>query len=83
MTFKDVWPVVLLAISIVQSLLLYSFRASIRIAILELRESLADKYATKDDVRRLEVQIELGKKVDNGFASLLRTRSGDPAAGRS
>lgn len=66
MTWRDVMPILMFSVGVVQALLLYSFRSSIRIAILELKEDLSAKYATKEElalVRRLD-------RIDDGISSV-------------
>jgi len=78
---NDFWPAILLIINVVQALVLYSFRAALRIAILELKETLADKYATKDDLEKVMDEIDLRVAVDRGFAEVKQLVR--PATGRS
>jgi hypothetical protein len=49
-TFREVWPVALVVLQLLQALLLYSFKATIRNAVLELKLQLAKEHYTKAEV---------------------------------
>jgi hypothetical protein len=66
-TFNDFVPFILAVAQVVQVLILYAFRASIRIAILEALQSIAKEYATKDDVKKVETQVDVAGRLDRGF----------------
>jgi len=51
----------------VLALIIFSLRSTIRIAILELKEFISGKYATKEYV---DQQIDVVGRIDNGFASV-------------
>jgi hypothetical protein len=63
----NLWPVASMIANLVLALLLYSLRSTIRIAILELKESLSEKYATKEYV---DERVNLAQKLDTGFANV-------------
>jgi hypothetical protein len=81
MTFANTWPIVLLVVNLIQGLILFSFRTTLRNAVLELKIELGDKYATKGELADVKEQIELAKKVDAGFSNvtalLSRRRTGE------
>jgi hypothetical protein len=77
-TFNDIWPVLSFVLQIVLGLIAWAFARyiaglvkdltqQIRIAILELETRISDKYATKDDVRRVEEQVKLSEQMKVGF----------------
>lgn len=67
-TFNDWVPFILLVTQVIQGLFLYAFRAALKIAILEAFEKIGEKFASKDDLRRVEQQVRLADRIDNGFA---------------
>lgn len=68
------------AANVVLALIVYSFKATIKVAILEAVANITRDYATKEDVReveaRLREQIGLRDEFRDGL-SRFRTRSGD------
>jgi hypothetical protein len=67
-TFNDWVPFILLVAQALQVLVLYAFKASIRIAILEQGKEFSKEYASKDDVKKVEAQVDLAGRVDRGFS---------------
>jgi hypothetical protein len=67
-TLNDWVPVIIVVAQVIQVLILYAFRASIRIAILEAMKDVSKEYATKDDLKKVEQRIDLAGKVDRGFS---------------
>ena len=67
---NEILPLLQLVFTGVLSLVLYSFRATLKLAIYELKEQLSKQYATKEDLDRVEKQVDLAGRVDSGFSKL-------------
>lgn len=67
----NLWPILSLVANGVLALLLYSLRSTIRIAILELKGELTDRYASKEDLSRVEQKVDLSKQMKDGFNEVM------------
>jgi hypothetical protein len=75
MTWKDGLTIALLLVSIVQALLVYSFKTTLLNLGLELKLFMSEKYATKEELN-LAKRID---RVDDGVTSLLAAKKGAAA----
>jgi hypothetical protein len=67
----NLWPILSLAANLLLALLLYSLRSTIRIAILELKDELTARYASKEDLTRVEQKVDLSKQMKDGFNEVM------------
>ncbi len=74
-TLNDFVPILLVVGQAIQVLVLYAFKASIRIAILEMLQEVAKHYASKEELAKVEEKVELADRIDRGFAQLAGARS--------
>jgi hypothetical protein len=72
MRLSDYLTIGLVVINIFQGLILYSFRATLKITALELFAKCGDKFATKEELASVRSEIDLAGRVDSGFADVKR-----------